>query len=518
MHESCGKCTPCREGTRWLVQLLEKIEAGDGTDADLDLYVVDVCDGSKEVALRSATLPSGASAATRRSSARSSRPTSTSDAALRRRVVHRRRPSPLAISTLTAMAEVLHELGRVGQGHRRRGRCGCRRARVWSRPPPRPSRSRSSVTGAPGTADRRLPHVLVEVEGMPKLQAGCTATATDGDRGRGGVGEGGGRAGRHARVHPRQPPARLSDLRQGRRVPAPGSDVPVGPGQHADAVRQAHRGQADSHQSADRARPRALHPLLPLHALLRGRRRGRAARRQEPRRVVGDRDLRGRAVPRALQRQRDRAVPGRRADLDDVQVRGAAVEIQNVPTVCGMCPVGCNISATTREGASAGSSRAIPRSTAAGCARRAVSPTGTFRRRIASSIRSAAAAALRGARLGRGAGRGRAAAPWRGEPDRHRALRDRRQSTGLCARQVAPPGPWRALGRPSGGGRQLAGCLPRAAVCDRRGRCRRESSETSPSASGRRSSTSGSSSRAETAPKSCTASTRHESARLGRRC
>jgi len=43
MHESCGKCTPCREGTRWLVQLLEKIEDGRGTDADLDL-VTTVCD------------------------------------------------------------------------------------------------------------------------------------------------------------------------------------------------------------------------------------------------------------------------------------------------------------------------------------------------------------------------------------------------------------------------------------------------------------------------------------------
>ena len=31
MHESCGKCTPCREGTRWMVQLLEKIEAGDAS-------------------------------------------------------------------------------------------------------------------------------------------------------------------------------------------------------------------------------------------------------------------------------------------------------------------------------------------------------------------------------------------------------------------------------------------------------------------------------------------------------
>jgi NADH-quinone oxidoreductase subunit F len=37
MHESCGKCTPCREGTRWLVQLLTRIEEGDAIQADLDL-------------------------------------------------------------------------------------------------------------------------------------------------------------------------------------------------------------------------------------------------------------------------------------------------------------------------------------------------------------------------------------------------------------------------------------------------------------------------------------------------
>jgi NADH-quinone oxidoreductase subunit F len=37
MHESCGKCTPCREGTRWLVQLLTKIEAGRGDPRDLEL-------------------------------------------------------------------------------------------------------------------------------------------------------------------------------------------------------------------------------------------------------------------------------------------------------------------------------------------------------------------------------------------------------------------------------------------------------------------------------------------------
>jgi NADH-quinone oxidoreductase subunit F len=37
MHESCGKCTPCREGTRWMVQLLQKIEAGDATSDEIGL-------------------------------------------------------------------------------------------------------------------------------------------------------------------------------------------------------------------------------------------------------------------------------------------------------------------------------------------------------------------------------------------------------------------------------------------------------------------------------------------------
>ena len=42
-HESCGKCTPCREGTWWLVQVLKDLEAGRGTAADLD-KLLDLCD------------------------------------------------------------------------------------------------------------------------------------------------------------------------------------------------------------------------------------------------------------------------------------------------------------------------------------------------------------------------------------------------------------------------------------------------------------------------------------------
>src|SRR3954471_5935204 len=36
-HESCGKCTPCREGGDWLYKLLQRIERGEGRPKDIDL-------------------------------------------------------------------------------------------------------------------------------------------------------------------------------------------------------------------------------------------------------------------------------------------------------------------------------------------------------------------------------------------------------------------------------------------------------------------------------------------------
>lgn len=41
-NESCGKCTPCREGTRWVVQMISRIIAGGGTIFDLKT-IDDVC-------------------------------------------------------------------------------------------------------------------------------------------------------------------------------------------------------------------------------------------------------------------------------------------------------------------------------------------------------------------------------------------------------------------------------------------------------------------------------------------
>ena len=42
-HESCGKCTPCREGTYWLLQILERMLHHEGTPTDVET-LLDVCD------------------------------------------------------------------------------------------------------------------------------------------------------------------------------------------------------------------------------------------------------------------------------------------------------------------------------------------------------------------------------------------------------------------------------------------------------------------------------------------
>ncbi|WP_239332656.1 NADH-quinone oxidoreductase subunit NuoF [Frankia sp. CiP3] len=42
-HESCGKCTPCREGTPWMVGILSRLERGEGDVTDVDT-LLDACD------------------------------------------------------------------------------------------------------------------------------------------------------------------------------------------------------------------------------------------------------------------------------------------------------------------------------------------------------------------------------------------------------------------------------------------------------------------------------------------
>jgi hypothetical protein len=57
-HESCGQCTPCREGTNWLESVLDRIERGQGRpqDADLLLSMSDNIGGKSLCALGDAAI------------------------------------------------------------------------------------------------------------------------------------------------------------------------------------------------------------------------------------------------------------------------------------------------------------------------------------------------------------------------------------------------------------------------------------------------------------------------------
>ena len=345
---------------------------------------------------RSATSPSTASRATWTSSTTSSSATWTRAAA--RSAAHRRSTGSWRRATPTSTRTCRwcpHELGRAGHARRRRRRGAGAEG-------PRPGRDRGRrghrdpgvlLRAADRAADRRLPHVPRRGRGPGEAPGRLHAdrAGRDGRADRADVREGGRRPERDARVHPRQPPARLPGLRQGRRVPAAGPDVPLRARQHADDVSEADVRQADPDQPADRARPRALHPLLPLHALLRRGLGGRPADRAQPRRAVRDRDLRGRAVPRPVHRQRDRALsrsarsPRRRTGSR----RGPGRSRTSRP--CAACARSAATSRRRRaRGRSSGSSPAtIRRSTAAGSATRAGSRTATCRRRIVSSTRCA---------------------------------------------------------------------------------------------------------------------------------
>ena len=51
-HESCGKCTPCREGTWWLVQTLKRLEAGQGQEGDIETLARPVRQHPRALVLR----------------------------------------------------------------------------------------------------------------------------------------------------------------------------------------------------------------------------------------------------------------------------------------------------------------------------------------------------------------------------------------------------------------------------------------------------------------------------------
>ena len=191
---------------------------------------------------------------------------------------------------------------------------------------------------------------LVEIEGMPKLQTACTTPVADGmvvhshsDRAR---------EGQDAVLefllinHPLDCPV----CDKGGECPLQDLTFRYGPGSTRMTLPKRTPHQAGADLAADQARPRALHPLLPLHPVRGERVRRPAAGDGAPRRELDHHHLRGPALRRRVLRQRHRAVPGGRAHLHTYRFRGRPWEIQNIPTVCGECPIGCNTYATIREG------------------------------------------------------------------------------------------------------------------------------------------------------------------------
>ena len=131
--------------------------------------------------------------------------------------------------------------------------------------------------------------------------------------------------GGRARVPPRQPPARLPGVRQGRRVPAAGPDLEPRPRREPLRRGEAPLREADPDQRPRVPRPGALHPVRPLHALRRGGGRRPADPLHAPRQRDAGADVPRRAVRVVLQRQHRADLPGRRAHGQALPVQGPAV-------------------------------------------------------------------------------------------------------------------------------------------------------------------------------------------------
>ena len=241
-HESCGKCTPCREGTWWAERVLGRIEDGYGRAEDMPL----LSEVGGNILFRAfCALADGA--------------VSPISSTLQYFRTSTRRTSELR--------PVPAEHGAAGPG---RGRGGG----LVSAPMVTLTIDGKEVTVPAGTLIIRAAEQLgieiprfcdhpllepvgacrqcyVEVEGQRKLFTSCTTTVAPGHGGHDAEHQpaGGGRAGREPRVPAAQPPARLPDLRPRRRVPA------AGPGAGVRAGREPlHRGEADVSEAAARCR------------------------------------------------------------------------------------------------------------------------------------------------------------------------------------------------------------------------------------------------------------------------
>ncbi len=239
-HESCGKCTPCREGTWWLVQTLARLERGQGTEADLEQRARPVRQHPRPLVLRarrrrdqpdhrprSSTSGTSTSRTSSTAAVPSTRPRPPSsppqeprherDAARRAR-----RSSKTDLVTLT-IDGIETSVPKGTLVIRAAEQIGVQIPRFCDHPllaPVGACRQCLVEVALPGPDGE--PRTMMGPPGRVKPQASCTLVASDGmvvntqvdlaDRRQGPAG------GHGAAAH--QPPARLPGVRQGRRVPA----------------------------------------------------------------------------------------------------------------------------------------------------------------------------------------------------------------------------------------------------------------------------------------------------------
>ena len=168
---------------------------------------------------------------------------------------------------------------------------------------------------------------LVEVEGPrgPMMVVSCMTPVAEGQVVRTATPRRQAGPGGRARAAARQPPARLPGVRQGRRVPAAGPGVHPRPRREPLRRGEAPLREADPDQRPRLPRPRALHPLRPLHPLRRRGRRRPADQLHPPRQRDAGAHVPRRAVRVLLLRQHGADLPGRCADRRAVPVQGPAV-------------------------------------------------------------------------------------------------------------------------------------------------------------------------------------------------
>ena len=270
-HESCGKCTPCREGTFWMVRLLDQLEHGRGTEEDLE-KLLDICDnitGRAFCALGDSATP----------------PVTSGVRYFRDEFMQHQKEGGCPFDPAASTALERHMTVQTTQGTVTVTIDGFEIAvpkGTLDHPGRRAARHPDPAVLRPPAArpDRRLPPVPGRGR-RPAQAAGLVHHHVH--RGHGGAhpahlgGRGQGAAGRDgAAAH--QPPAGLPDVRQGRRVPAAEPGHVQRPGRDPVHLRQADLRQAGRHLHRGAAGPRALHLVHPVHPDVRGDRRRRVHR------------------------------------------------------------------------------------------------------------------------------------------------------------------------------------------------------------------------------------------------